>query len=529
MVKRIISVLILLCVMLTSFTGCFGRKKAGESFSMPIMEEPTSLDPQIADQNSEKLVAANCFEGLLRVDENGNLANGVAQSYTVSENGLTYTFHLRQDAHWAMFSGHKTVLGEDYADTFDITVVAADFKFAVERTMNPQTGSDDARLFAAVRRIEAPDDFTVVFYLNYADDNFLYALTAPGAMPCDEAFFNATNGKYGLDAGYLLCNGPLHVSRWTEESSVRMIKNEDYNGESDPCPASLTLYINKNETEAAKKMADLTYDAAFLSTAQFEGLEDAKDLTVTEIANVTYSFIFNQNKKNFQNKNLRLAVSKACNLSALAESAEKTAAADGLVPPSCKIGNTFFRDSGAAAALLAYDEAGARANFEEALLELNASSIEVVIACTQQYEPFIRQVVQGLQKTLGVKFVASVQAMSETELSAAVTDGNYDIVFYPFKADALFVREFLENFGTGNAFGFSSETFTSMLSAVYKVSGSYAEQRAACGDAENYLLQNAVILPVFYENSYFVTSRKTAGIYFYSSAGNICFIHAKKS
>ena len=54
----------MLCVIATSFTGCFGRKKSGEAFSMPIMDEPTSLDPQIADSNSEKLVAANCYEGL---------------------------------------------------------------------------------------------------------------------------------------------------------------------------------------------------------------------------------------------------------------------------------------------------------------------------------------------------------------------------------------------------------------------------------------------------------------------------------
>ena len=53
----------MLCVIATSFTGCFGRKKSGEAFSMPIMDEPTSLDPQIADSNSEKLVAANCYEG----------------------------------------------------------------------------------------------------------------------------------------------------------------------------------------------------------------------------------------------------------------------------------------------------------------------------------------------------------------------------------------------------------------------------------------------------------------------------------
>ena len=54
-------------------------------------------------------------------------------------------------------------------------------------------------------------------------------------------------------------------------------------------------------------------------------------------------------------------------------------------------------------------------------------------------------------------------------------------------------------------------------------------ERSAVADAENYLVSEAVIMPVFYENSYFVTSKKTSGIYFYSSADNVCFINAKKS
>ena len=83
--KRIVSVL-LICILLTvSLSGCFGKTKAGKTFSMPITDEPTSLDPQIADSNAERLVISNCYEGLVTVGADGTIHNGVAESYSVSD------------------------------------------------------------------------------------------------------------------------------------------------------------------------------------------------------------------------------------------------------------------------------------------------------------------------------------------------------------------------------------------------------------------------------------------------------------
>ena len=96
--KKIIAVFLLLVMLSLSLTGCFGKTKADEPFSMPITDEPQSLDPQIADSNAERLVASNCYEGLVRVAADGSIQNGVATDYAVSANGLVYTFHLQASA-----------------------------------------------------------------------------------------------------------------------------------------------------------------------------------------------------------------------------------------------------------------------------------------------------------------------------------------------------------------------------------------------------------------------------------------------
>lgn len=542
--KRIVSVLLICILMMLSFSGCFGKTKAGEPFSMPITDEPTSLDPQIADSNAERLVVSNCFEGLVAVNADGTLRNGVAESYTVSDNGLVYTFKLRQDAHWALYSGHKALLGENYADTFDITVYAEDFVFALRRAVDPQTGSPDAYLFSAISGarsilagtapvnslgVQALDSFTVQITLDYADDNLLYALTAPAAMPCDEQFFALTNGRYGLEAGYTLCNGPFHVSSWQEKTTIKMVQNEDYNGEIEVKPSSLTLYYNEDASKIPEKMASGNYDAAFLSKTQFDAMEDTSDLNVQALENTTKAFVFNQRNSSLANENLRLALCCAANLSDLSALGENIQRAEGVVPPYCKIGAQAYRQEGQRTKLPSYDETRAKQYFEEALLELGASSVELEVLCTEEDNDFIRQIVQNWQKVLGVKFVATIKAVSQTELEAEVADGNFTVALYPLTASSVTTADFLEStFSTGNLFGFTSAEYTALLSQIRTSVSDFDALRTACINAENYLLQHAVIFPVYYQESYFVTSDDTKGIYFYSSGDYVYFIDATK-
>lgn len=545
--KKIIAFVLLMGLLLLMFTGCFGKTKANEPFSMPITDEPQSLDPQIADSNAERLVASNCYEGLVRVAADGSIQNGVATGYTVSANGLVYTFTLRHDAQWALFSGQKSVLGEkygekDFKENFDRTVYADDFVFALRRAVDPQTGSADAFLFSSIANakeimegqapvatlgVRATDAFTVEITLAYTDENLLYALTAPAAMPCDEEFFALTNGRYGLEAGYTLCNGPLHISRWTEKTSLKMVRNDDYHGEQDVKPASLTLYYNDNVDKIPEKMASGTYDAAFLTKAQYESLSDTSKLTAQSLENTVYSFLFHPQNSVLANENLRKALCLAADLEKTSLLGEQVTRATGLVPPYCRIGAGAYR-ADTQTAMLPYAPERAADCFSEALLELGASSAELEVLCEESYAEFVRAVVQSWQKILGVKFVATVKAVSTDALQAAVTDGNYEIVFYPLTADSVMTSTFLETFAGGGKFGVDSAEYAQKLTAVRGSAGDFTALYTACVEAENYLLQHAFLLPVLWEGNYFVTSKDTKDIYFYSSKDYVYFINATK-
>lgn len=531
--RKIIAVLVLLVWMTASFSGCFGRPKAGKDFAVPILDEPMSLDPQIAKTNTERLVAANCYEGLLSIDENGKLIGGVAENYTVSDNRLVYDFTLRQDAQWGIYAKNGALLkktyGDDYKKLFSKTVTAADFAFALDRTLNPQTGAPDAYLFAAIKTVRVLDTFHLQIELAYPDENFLYALLSPAAMPCNQEFFELTGGRYGLEPGYMLCNGPFHVANWLEKTSIKLSKTEVYKGEREVQPASVTLYYNADETLIPQKMEEEIYDAGFVTESQWQAFAHPKDFKAQTLTDTTEAFLFNQTDTNLANENLRLALSRALDWNSTSKK-DNPKQAKGIIPPFCTIGPEPFRAEGACASgILAPDADAAKQNFDEALLELGATSVELEVLCTQEKEEFVRQVLQLWQKTLGVKFVVSVTVLPFNELAASIQDGNYQIALFPVRAIASSASDFLETFGENNHFGFEDATYRSFLSNMRKDKSDFSKLRADCEEAENYLLSHAVLLPVEHENNCFIMRKHTEGIYFYASRDNLYFINAVKA
>lgn len=525
--KRLVSLFLVLIMIMSLFSGC-GKPKADKSFSAPILDEPISLDPQIADSDAEKTIVLNCFEGLLRINEKGELENGVAESYSVSADGLNYTFKLRTNAHWALFSGHKELLGENYDKTFDINVYAEDFVFAFDRIFDKQINSPYKNMFACVDSYSAPDKHTFTVKLKYADEGFLNALTYPGAMPCDKQFYELTRGRYGLDAKYLLCNGPFNVSKWIEGTSIRIVRNDDYNGVNKVKPMAVTFYINSGESVVAEKMNSNTYDIAYLSKYNYDSLDNQDDYNAVSIENTVYSLIFNQSNQYLENKKIRLAIDYATDFSNVENLAENAGPAVSIVPPFCKVGNSEYINENYKSLIHGYDAKKAKEYFEQGLLELGVANVELEIKCSLEYETFMKQVVQSLQKTLGVKFIVTVKAVEQKELSAIMRDGNYSMIFYPYTADSIFISEFFEEFSDNSIFSYESEAFKNTLRQIHESSGNYTELKKLCRDAEKILVSDAVMIPVIYENSYFISSEDTNGIYFYSSGSSIYFINAAK-
>ena len=85
---------------ITTLTGCKNDGGVGRVFKYDISANPTTLDPQQADESNSITIIENMFMGLMTIAQDGSVQYGAATEYTVSEDGLTYNFKLRDDIYW---------------------------------------------------------------------------------------------------------------------------------------------------------------------------------------------------------------------------------------------------------------------------------------------------------------------------------------------------------------------------------------------------------------------------------------------
>ena len=184
-----------------------------------------SLDPQSATDASSKTIIRNLYEGLLEMDDTGTPQLAAASSYTVSPDGLIYTFLLRKDRYWFYDkNGNDTV---DDGETWLVT--ASDYAYTFQRIFDPQTQSPYAETFSCLHNAEAVRNGTLApseigvravsddqlqFTLDQPNAQFLAMLTTTAAMPCNEEFFLQTKGSYGLEQNAVASCGAFYMRLW---------------------------------------------------------------------------------------------------------------------------------------------------------------------------------------------------------------------------------------------------------------------------------------------------------------------------
>ena len=181
---------------------------AKDSLTLGMVLEPPHLDPTAgAAAAIDEVVYANIFEGLTRIDRNGAVKPALAESWTVSDDGLIYTFKLQS--------------GVTFHDgtTFD----AADVKFSLDRAMAADSTNAQKGLFSAIASVATPDSGTVVLTLKQPAGNLLFNLGwGDAVMVAPESAATNKNRPVGT--------GPFKFQRWVKGDRVEMIRNDDYWG-----------------------------------------------------------------------------------------------------------------------------------------------------------------------------------------------------------------------------------------------------------------------------------------------------------
>ncbi|MBQ7124051.1 MAG: peptide ABC transporter substrate-binding protein [Oscillospiraceae bacterium] len=515
MLKKIICLVLVLIFILS---GCSAPKTLG--FDIP--KGVDSFDPQLAESDPELIIVENCYQGLLDKDENGTVIPGAAERWEVSDDGLTYTFYLKEGLLWS--DGETPVTSDD-------------FLFAFQRLFSPETSAPsrsdffniknaeeylNGRVHESVLGVKTAGDYRLVISLSNPDPLFPDLLTNAAAMPCNRAFFEETKGRYGLGLSYTLFNGAYYVRRINNYSYVlspnehSAIANEEYE--------NIYLFVKDDPTaDAVNRLMDETVDASVLNPKDKDYLYD-EGFTIRESENTTWVMAFNTESEVLKNNKLRRAIAYAIDKSLLEPKIEEHfRIADAFVPPSVTLnGQNYRKTVGESFAGFEFDPAMASDLFKEGLEELGLTKLTTLtIICTEKFIPAMGFVQKSVQDNLAV-FINLIP-VSESELDSAVAAGNYDLALVPITPQYDNPGAVFSLFtDADNITGFYHADFSAAVSSAVK-KDDFEAMADSFAVAEQMLLQAMPALPLFYETSYFAVSPKISGLDYSVYGGHITF------
>ena len=516
--KRIL-VVILIFSMLLTFTAC--KKEKASAVTAPISSVPVSYDAQIAEGIDLETIINNCFEGLIRIDKSGNIQNGVATSWEISDDGLTYTFHLR-DAAWRVPKNASESLGEDFVESIKKTVTADDFAFAIKRAKDPITCAPGASYLNIVEDAYAKDDNTLIVKLSSPSEGFLTTLALPICMPCQEAFFEECAGRYGLSTSLLMSNGPYFLGLFDEENGlVTLKKNEDYKGDHPALYSTVRFSVRTEDN-------NLKFDIMSVTKDESKKLDES--YSTSRYKNAVKTFCLNASHEPFVTyKSLRLAFAQSTNVDAIVANGQ--ARAEGIVPACCNIqAGTSYRananivqgpgfDMDAALTAFKRVKSGEENVKTETVGEGEDShegekkdvkeefklTLNLKLVCLEEDVPVIKQALQDWQKLFGVTLTLSLEPYeTQAELDAVVRKGEYDIAYTTIVSSDFLASDFLKRFTTedpNNIIFLESQEYDRLVNSTYTAK-TKAELSNALTTCETSLLNNGYFIPVLAVDTY---------------------------
>lgn len=489
-----------------------------ETSEIPTMDSVMQRD--IVSGN----VMNNVFEGLYRQGEDGEIVPGViAGEPKISEDNLTYTFKLNEDAVWS--NGDP--------------VTAQDFVFAWRRLVDPETEAMGTHLIKDIVQnaseilageldptelgVEAINNQTLEVQLTKPITYFSNLLTLPVYFPQNEQFVTEMGYDYATSSETLLYNGPFVLKEW-DGTGLSWVyeKNEQYWDKNAVSVQTINVDVIKESYTAINLYNNDLVDQILLSGEFIELEKKHPELTYIPTSSVYY-LKFNQEKNGkatpLANENIRQGIAKAIDKSGLINEVLQNGSieADGLVPEGFAFdpenGMDFRKQSGH---LLTYNLEEATNYFQLGLSELGVDSIslEIIGDDTQIGRESLTYLQNNLMNALpGLEIKISNKPFYAR--LAADEEQNYDIQLAGWGADFADPINFLGLFTTDNGnnkTGFSSEEYDSLIKAAEQGGMNENERWDLLLQAEKDLMDQAIIAPIYQEYKAVLQKEKVKGI-----------------
>ncbi|WP_241665098.1 peptide ABC transporter substrate-binding protein [Peribacillus simplex] len=526
MKKSKFSVLALLMAIMLMLAACNGGSKetsnekeggSGDSSGSKVLNvnnssEPGSLHPANAQGTHESWILEHTFEGLTKKTEEGKIVPGSAESWETSEDGLTWTFKLKDGLKWS--NGDP--------------LTANDFEYAWKYALKPETAADYAYQLYYLKGgeaynskkgkeedvgVKATDEHTLVVTLEQPTPYFLDLTSFYTFYPINKKV-QEENPKWALDAKTHVSNGPFKLTEWKHKESLKIEKNENYYDKDKIKLDTVNFALIEDENTAWQMYQSGELDIAYPLPVDVQGqLVNSGDKEFKNGAELAvYYYNFNTEVKPFNNAKVRKALSMAIERKEITENVAQGGQkpAYGVIPPGIpdatgdfqeNTGNLFKEDVAEAKKLLKEGLA------EEGMKELPEFSI---LYNTLDTHKKIAEAVQGMWRdNLGVE-VTLENAEFQVKLDREKA-GDFEISRAGWVGDYVDPMTFMlwETDGAYNDANWSNKEYDGLLKEA-KSTMDPKERMAALHKAEEVLIEEMPILPVyFYTKPYMVKSNVT--------------------
>lgn len=426
---------------------------------VPSSSTLSTLDSTVASNSVDMTIIRSCNEGLYRDSKDG-IVLSLASADDVSEDGLTHTFTIRDDAKWS--NGDP--------------ITAYDFEYSWKRLANPDTGAEYAEMLetACIKNAEevitgkmdvdqlgvhAEDDHTLVVECSQYLPYFADLLIMPCFYPEEQSFVEAQGDQYGMTADNVLYSGVFEVTDWEMGSDkVVLSKNPEFYDQS---LSNLDTLTYQTITDTATGV--MAYQSGQLDVLQITGdyLDQYKDSDDIAYVNKATLYYLQPNLAGdiFSNENIRQAFAHAIDRESICTDILK----DGSKPAGYLVVSNFapnedgetFRDY-VGKTYQDYDPDAAKQYCEAGLKELGTDSVEVTLLYDDSDAiPNIVQFMQAsMQETLpGLTLTLQAEPTAKARREIQAT-GDYDIALTRWGSDYNDPSTFMDLFKTDGSFNY---------------------------------------------------------------------------
>ena len=488
----------------------------GEKFVRVVSGgEPGSLHPALAQGTHESIILDHVYEGLMKRDENSEIVPGMAESYTMSDDGLTYTFKIREDAKW---SNGEAVTAKDFEVAWKYALApetASDYAYQMYyleggQAYNEGTGTADAV------GVKALDEKTLEVKLASPTAYFLELCAFYTYYPVNSKLQEEMGSEWSHDGSTFVSNGPFTLTEWNNDESVVVVKNEEYYNKDAVKLNGITFYISEDQNTEWQMYQNGETDININLPQDVLGqliAENNEELT-TEAELSTYYYNFNTTAKPFNNvkvrKALAMAIDRQLIIDEVAQGGQFPAFA--MVPQGVGDADGDFRTNGGDYIEENIEEA--KKLLEEGLAEEGMDSLEfTVLYNTSEGHKRIAEAIQQMwNENLGANVT-----LENTEFQVKIDREHaldYEVSRAGWIGDYVDPNTFLDMFTSWseqNNTGWSTDEYDKLITdaaAEFDV----ATRMGYLHEAEDMLMEALPVMPIYYYTKSWTTKPYLSGV-----------------